>query len=344
MPNPIISIARQQKDELANRNQQLTATLTRAYLASLQSLDTQIESLNVEILRLTQNGETISSSKLFHLSRYTSLQKQIIEEVQRLTSFADLTVRSEIPDLVTLGVNDSFILVRDQFQSLQGRQALVTAWDNLNIDQIEAANSLLTNNSPFNSEYSNALGESVADRIEQELIKAVVIGNNPRLTAQIIRQELGLSLARTLNTARTAQIYSYRTATHFNYQNNADIVKSWIWYSSLDPRTCTSCWAKHGTEYSLNYMLNDHHQGRCTAIPQIRNAEKYGLRNLDVEDGETIFNRLSNTQQIEIMGPTRLEHYRRNDFNFSDMSRPYENNIYGTMVRESTIGELLHGQ
>lgn len=344
MPNPIVDIAQQQKQQIQQREQQLTNTLTSAYVQVLARLDNSIEALNQEILRLTQNNETISSSKLFRLSRYVSLQTQIYEELQKFIGFSDLTIRSSIPELVTTANNDSFILVREQFNSLAGRKALTSAWDFLNVDQIEQAVSLLTNQSPFNIEYSSTLGEGIADRIEQQIIQSVIIGNNPRTTARLIRQELGLALSRTLNTARTAQIYSYRTAAHLNYRNNSDIVGSWTWFAALDPRTCASCWAKHGSNYPLDQILNDHHQGRCVAIPNIKDGERYGLQPLEIEDGETVFNRLTETQQLEILGETKLDLYRRNQFRFADLSHPYENNIYGTMVREATIGELLRNE
>ena len=154
---------------------------------------------------------------------------------------------------------------------------------------------------------------------------------------------LNTGLFRALNTARTAQIYSYRTATHFNYQNNSNIISSWIWYSALDRRTCASCWAKHGTKSPLTSILNDHHLGRCTAIPIITNGEQYGLEPLDIQQGEALFNNLNNSEQLEILGSTKLEMYQNREFQFSELSHDYENNIWGTMVRESTISELKSG-
>ena len=338
MPNPIVEVADQQKEQLRQRNEQLTNSLTRAYIEVLNDLDSAIQALNQEIL----NQENLSSSKLFRLARYTSLQTQIIEQLQRFAGFADLTIRSEIPEILTIANQDSFALVREQFQSIQGRRAITSAWDFMNQEQIEQTLALLTNNSPFNLEYTSSLGETVADRIEQELIKAVVVGQNPRETARVIHAQLGLSLARILNTARTAQIYSYRTAAHLNYRNNSDVVKSWVWYSARDLRTCPSCWAKHGSVYPVNQILNDHHQGRCIPIPQIRDAEKYGLEDLDIERGDVLFSRLPANQQQEILGPTKFELYQRNAFRFEDLSRDYENTIYGTMVRESTVQELIN--
>ena len=85
MPNPIVEVADQQKEQLRQRNEQLTNSLTRAYIEVLNDLDSAIQALNQEIL----NQENLSSSKLFRLTRYTSLQTQIIEQLQRFAGFAD---------------------------------------------------------------------------------------------------------------------------------------------------------------------------------------------------------------------------------------------------------------
>ena len=343
MPNPIIDIAFQQKRELAANQSQLTNNLTRAYSTVLNNLQRNIEDLQNQILAETRNGtQEISQFKLFRLTRYQSLQTQITEQLQRYGNYVDLETRTSIPNYLTLGTEHSFILVRDQFNSSQGQRAITTAWDKLNIDQIETALSFLSGESPFSNNLSNSLGESVADAVEQAIVRAVIIGKNPRNVASEINRTLGLGLSYSLNTARTAQIYAYRTATSLNYRNNSNIVGNWTWLSARDMRTCTSCLANHGRAFELDAILNDHHQGRCTQLPNIKDSEKYGLTPTAIESGEEWFNTLSASQQTEIMGPEKLQAYRNNLFQFIEQSTPYENSTYGTMLRETTLRELLN--
>ena len=344
MPNPIIQIAQRQRTQLDNLQTQLVNQLTTAYVQSISSLQPQIDSLQSEILRLTSNETELSSYKLFRLARYQSLQTQIIEQLQKYGNFADLTVTSQVPELVTLAGNNSLILVRDQSNSSLYRKAIVSAWDKLNPEQIETALVFLAQDSPFHQNLTSNLGEGIANRIENAIVQAVIVGKNPRVLGRQINRELGLGLAWSLNSARTAQIYSYRTATHFNYNNNSNIVGSWTWLSALDRRTCSSCLSKHGSTFPLEQILNDHHQGRCTAIPNVINAERYGIEPTVLETGENWFNQQPRNIQEEIFGPSKLAAYLNNEFQFSELSTPYENNIYGTMLRETTLRELLNEQ
>jgi hypothetical protein len=144
-----------------------------------------------------------------------------------------------------------------------------------------------------------------------------------------------------LNTVSTTQLYAYREATRANYIANSEIVGSWKWYAALDGRTCLSCVNKHGREFEANQSLNDHHQGRCTQIPIIKDYQKFGLEPLQIETGENWFNQLPNSQKIERMGEARYRAFLAGEFRFSELSQPYQNDIYGEMIKEASLVGLL---
>ena len=110
-----------------------------------------------------------------------------------------------------------------------------------------------------------------------------------------------MGLNRALTIARTEQLRAYREASRRSYAENADILDGWIWLSARDSRTCVSCWAMHGTRHRVTETLDDHINGRCTAIPMVKGHDP-GIRT-----GEELFRELPPAQQRSILGPAAHE-------------------------------------
>lgn len=122
----------------------------------------------------------------------------------------------------------------------------------------------------------------------------------------------------------------------------------------------------HGTVHPLSETLNDHHLGRCSALPQLLSWDELGIsgmpggpkydqdaawfKSLTPEDqakllaktGEEWFNGLTKAQQLELMGPGKYAAWQDGKFNFKDLSKPYNDKVYGLMTREATLKELLN--
>ena len=109
-----------------------------------------------------------------------------------------------------------------------------------------------------------------------------------------------------------------------------------MWRAALDLRTCMSCVRQHGSIHPTSEMLRDHHRGRCGPVPIVRGA----TWQYDVEGGEDWFNRQPASVQRRMMGPGMYSAWRRNEFAFTDLSRPYTDDVYGEMLRAATLGEL----
>lgn len=181
----------------------------------------------------------------------------------------------------------------------------------------------------------NTFGRSAAQQMSDIVLTNFVQGRGALVTARAIRDFVEVTpLSWANNMTRTVQIYSYRYANHAAYQANADILDGWRWSSAKDAKTCISCWAQDGKVFSVDQTLNDHHQGRCAPIPIVRGSS------IQWETGESVFNRLSEEQQRAIMGPSAFEAWRRGDVQFNEFSRPYTDNVYGTMLRAASLREL----
>lgn len=181
-------------------------------------------------------------------------------------------------------------------------------------------------------------GENATQTISDLIIAGVAQGKSPYLIGQIINEWENVPYHWAQTMARTGQIYSARMATHIAYQQNERVVQGWMWLSALDSRTCISCWSKHGQVFDNSQTLNDHHNGRCVAVPIVRGAtwhESY-------RTGPERFDDLSEADQREIFHNDKLyDAWRRGEVGWGQMSVPYENNVYGEMQRATSYIETL---
>jgi hypothetical protein len=63
-----------------------------------------------------------------------------------------------------------------------------------------------------------------------------------------------------------------------------------------------------------------------------------------VEQGEAWFRRLSPSQQEQRMGSPMFKAWRAGKVRFADLSRPYSDQVYGEMLREASLKDILGPQ
>lgn len=336
---PVLDQARRYKSELLRQETDATNQLLSAYNLVTNRLQEKLNSLESEIERLVLRNE-LSVDKVRRLNVYVSLLNQIENEVSRYGEFANtqLQVNSdrfiELANQHTRGLTQQYFLIRPELN-----QAFEATWDTLPVEEIKTLLGFLQEDSPLSFSLTEALGNRAALNFQNRLIEGIALGYNPRKISAIINSALGNPLTWVLNTVRTTQLYTYRESSRANYIANQHIVSGWVWSASLDNRTCMSCIAKHGSIHEVTESLNDHHSGRCSQIPLIQ--EKFGLEQVQISSGESWFNNLPVTEQEQRMGIGKFELWRRGGFNFEELSTPYQNDIFGEMLRETTLQELL---
>ena len=341
MPHPVIDAAQAFRRGLLNRERQQATALVNAYGRIYGRMNENIRSLEQQIA----NMEEPTVWKANRLSALRSLRNQVAEEVSTFAVYADTTILNGSMAEIENALRDSRSLAQSYFSSPQARAALAARWDVLPTEAIETMLGFVGEESPLHGAIVQRLGPTVADRMFSQMVDAIALGINPRQAAQMIRRELGVGLTWTLTAQRTAQLWAYRQATRASYLANSDIVSGWTWYATLtDGRTCMSCIAKHGSVHGLDEVLNDHHNGRCVAIPNVPMASKIGITPPNVERGEQWFRALPKAKQRQYMGPAMHDAFSKNAFSFDDLSKPYDDPIYGEMVREASLQDLLGNQ
>lgn len=337
MPHPVTDAAQRYRARLLALERQSATRLVQAYGRAYDALSDELAALQVAMV--AQESWTQAEARRMAVVR--SLQRQIANEVERYAVFAEVEIANGVQASIDLGLRGSLETVQAYFSNPRTQAAVAARWDMLAVEQVETMLGFTATDSPLRQTLVGRLGPTLAERVSDSLVNAIVLGVNPRDVARIFRDEMGLGLQWSLTTARTAQLWAYRDATRLNYQANGDVVSGWWWQASLDDRTCVSCWAQHGTHYRNDQILNDHHNGRCVPIPVVPLARQLGIRQPDDTPGADHFAKLSDAEQRAIMGPSMHEAWRAGEFDLRDLSRPYKDPVYGDMQRAPSLRDMV---
>lgn len=338
---PIVEALNKFRAALLRRERAVATRLVQAYGEAYQKLKYDIAALESAIAEL---GPGATWEQVERLSLYRSLLRQIRDEVNNYAAFAESEIGEGAQAAIETALLNSEELVQLALPGLT-RAQVSGLWNRLVPEQVETMLGFLQSDSPLYVNLSK-LGADVAALTAEKLRLGIILGYNPRKVARLITQATGQGLTWSLKTARTANLWAYRLASHTSYQANNHVVSGWIWFAQLgDPRTCLSCTNMHGSEHSVDEVLNDHHQGRCTPIPQVVSYRDLGFNIREVrpqyQRGEDWFRGLSAAEQKTIMGAGMWGAWKKHEFEFADLSVPYQDEVYGEMLREASLKGLL---
>lgn len=329
------------RGQLARLETSATSDLLTAYRGVTNRLEDKITVLMARFEQLETQG-SLTPENVRKLATWGSLLNQIEDEITKYGGYVDTQNRVAAQKSIDLAGKHSQQLTATYFNdNPQLLQAFNATWDRLPNESVETLLGFLQRDSQLSINLNRSLGSSAAENFANKLIEGIALGYNPKKINTLINQTLAEPLTWSLNSVRTTQNYAYRESTRANYVNNSEILGGWKWYAALDGRVCLSCVNQHGRDFPLNARLNDHHQGRCTQIPLIDKPERFGLKPLQIEQGEKWFNKLPQNQQIERMGKDRHSAYKAGKFKFKDLSEAYQNDSFGEMLKEASLKTLL---
>lgn len=334
--NNTVIIRADWRDRIVRENDALAGRLNEAYRRYIPRLEARIRDLERDIAEYyTVNGELPPRA----LQRFESwrLTLEAVETEMRDFGAVARNIGAEGQQrAITAGAN----VAQEMAVSTAGRGATIVqqAWNRPDPAALEQLINYV--DGPDMRAKFAAFGTNAADDLSNIILAAVAQGKGPRAIATMLNGWLLVPYSWAENTVRTAQIWSYRSATHAAYRANPEVVRGWVWWSAADTRTCPSCWAQHGTQYSTDEVLNDHHRGRCVPVPVVRGTTWAD----SIETGPERFARLPRAQQMEILKPAMYRAFSAGAVGWSDFSRPYESAPYGEMLRAASLRELLGPQ
>ena len=226
-----------------------------------------------------------------------------------------------------------------------GSATILPAFSAVAGSSIVQASSLVAEGAPLFVRLETLYGTQWAEFVSAQFINGVINGENPRRIANTIRQTLRIAIPSDMErTIRTAQLYAYREAQR-NTWIASGVVDYWVWWSALDRRTCASCWSLHGQQFPVTETLNDHHNGRGTAIPHTIALPGFPERDLGIESGESVFNGLSLSEQNSLATAggwgAQARAYRAGAIDFGQMSREQLDRTYGAMRNQASLVSIL---
>lgn len=327
MPDsPVITAANRFKAQVAREDAAALERLARAYASTFNRLQSEYMAL-VE----KYEGETLTRAQILRLDRYKSLIQQTTDELQKYSAYTQQELRLAADLGIELGEEHGRQLIS---QIIAGDGSIAGEFARLPKDAIEQLLGFLAPDSPLYQQLE-ALAPFTVEQVSEQLITGIATGKNPRVIARGLNQAFGQGLTNAMRMVRTAQIYSYREANRAAFVAS-EVVEGWYWHAELSPGTCMSCINMHGTFHPLSETLNDHHNGRCAAIPAVKGFPPP----LEEGAGEAWFSQQPESVQRQMMGKGLHEAWRGGKFDFNRLTTTYDDAVYSEMRRQATLGEL----
>jgi len=347
MPRPTaLDAARQFRQHLANDEAQAAQRMATVYNRIFTDLQGDLAKLSVDIAAM----EEPTRGAIMRLARMQAIQQQVKEQATKFGGTVQNEVTIVQSQSIEAGIANALKLMEVSLPALPDdiRRQITGSFARLPADAVEAAAGLTGKDSPLNERLTDLYGEYVAEQVGNHITDGIAKGDNPRTIARQLEKNvlsgLGSGLTSALTTVRTAQIKSYQLANHATYLANNNIVKGWIWHAELGS-ACLSCTAMHGSEHPLDETLTDHHSGRCSPVPATITYADLGLDIPEtvepMQTGEDWFNEQPASVQREMMGGAMYDAWQDDRFAFGELSRPYSDPVYGELLREASLKDIL---
>ena len=324
-PEELQQLADRIRANLVKLQNQSMVDLARVYRSNIRQFDSDIELLSSKI------AEGTTKADIQKLREYQRLVNESTQALKDYQSYMTLNLRNEADRFIKLGVDDARALLSSQLG------VFGLTFNMLRPEQLAALGDYVLPGKPLYNRLQ-LLAPSTVDGVVQSILDQVGKGFNPKVIARRITNAFGMGLTDSMRMMRTVQIYSYRDASHANYMNNSDVVDGWIWTAKLDGATCMSCVAQHGSFHKVNERLNDHHNGRCVAIPVTKLSKPF----IEEGAGKSWFDAQPEAVQKQMMGPGKYDAYKTSKFDFNQLSTTQNNDVFGKMKTEASLKDLVH--
>jgi hypothetical protein len=309
--------------------------LQAAYARTLQRLAPYHTAVTDVLIARAKAGETITAQDVRGVPEWAQLLVQVELELDAFAKLADFEASQSADVAVTVGAKQAQALTVGTVPA-RAQGVINAAW--IEPDP-EAMRQLIgyVDGAAMQAKFAE-FGAKAAQSYADVVLTGFAQGKHPVAMARVMANWLNVPYSWAQTTTRTAYLYSYRGANQATYAANAHILDGWMWWATFDGRTCLSCWDRHGRIYRLDAFLNDHHNGRCAPVPLVAGA----VWPDEVLTGQQEFERLPDTQKREVLrSPQLWELYQAGKLPWGEFSTPYQNDVFGEMLRAATVKEIL---
>lgn len=305
----------------------VTRDLVRGWARAWDELEAEWRAAAAELTTLRNDGRWPTRRQIALATQTRRALELTYAEILNLTNLGGVWVTTVANEIAALEDDWQRTLLASQYPPAAGGTSVVAATFN-RVDEY-ALGAIVERTTENVTSAMRPLSDEATEAMKRELVRGVALGENPRAAAdRMVRRVEGRfngGLTRALNIARTEILDAHRSAAAASQFENADVMAGWTWAATLDTRTCPSCWAQHGTEHPLEEIGPiDHHQGRCARLPKAKTWRELGF-DIDeppsvLPDAQQRFDSLPEADQLQIMGPVRLQAYRTGGLQWHELS------------------------
>ena len=308
-----IRLSRELRILIRSTENEAVRSLVKAWALAWQEIEGEFM-LAVQDLLVVAPGEWPTRAQIARADRAQKALTLASKRLDELADFAGVLIERSGADAVHRAVEWQPKIIASQLPPSVGDAALLAGtFDRISADAIDA---IIERAATQIHSTLRPLSDEAVEAMKRSLIRGVVVGENPRVTARAmvkrVQGDFNGGLTRALTIARTEILDAHRSGAAAAQMANEDVLQGWVWLAQLDTRTCPSCWAQHGSRHSLTETgPNDHQQGRCARLPVTKSWKDLGI---DLEeppstipDARKVFADLPRADQLKIMGPTRLK-------------------------------------
>lgn len=253
--------------------------------------------------------------------RLTLVLQQVLDRLELVVAASEAATIASLRQLV-----DSAIWAQRSILDTQLPPGFdltqVTRWSRVDQRQVDAM--VLRAMDRIHS-LNRPLAENAVTALKRELVRAVAVGANPRVTARRIVQRAGDAgfgggLTRAMTIARTETLDAYREGARIGQEPHSDVLAGWTWRASLTPRTCPACLSMHGRDFDLSVPGPQGHQNcRCSRLPRLKSWSELGIEGVDeppslMPDADRYFAGLSPAQKQSMLGKRGYQAWLAGEF------------------------------
>lgn len=331
----------QYRKALLARERTASARLVREYGKIWRRIDREIQDLAGRYYRALQAGTASGTDWVYQFGRLRELRRQALDELVRFARYAENEINASQLAAAERALNESEQLLRVGIGEIPPGVSL--RFNKLPRSAVRSMVGTMQANSVLVERLTQIAGEG-AQAVQDGLVQGLALGQNPRVIARAIRDDLGAGLSKAMTWARTETLRAYRSATLATYRENDDMVKGWMWRSARNERTCAMCWAMDGTLLELEEDLDDHPNGRCFAVPVMKTWREMGF-DIDEtvkpkETGLEAFEKLSNAEKAKVLGRSKMAAYQDGRFTLNDLVGRRLDPRWGSMRYERSLREI----
>jgi SPP1 gp7 family putative phage head morphogenesis protein len=315
--------------DLLRGDDAMQQAMAQRWLAVEQALQAQIDALALEL----QGSGRTTLGQLQRSRRYQQLMRQVDDELARYARFTAERIAARQTALLTAAISHSQAAIN----AVGADAELLLQFNRLPIAAVENMVGLTGAGTPVGDILADA-SRIGPDALRQTLIDGIALGRNPLETARrALRQGLAQSFTRMATIARTETLRVYRHTTLESYRQS-NLVAAYRRLAAKDTRTCLGCLMADGRQYTLDQPFDEHVNGRCAAIPVLRNTPP-----VQFETGQQWFARQPENVQRTMLGPTRYDLWQRAEVGLDDLVTRQWDDTWGGALVPATVRSLPGG-